>query len=71
LRDLASAAESGARSPERAPLEITVTPTGALDRDVVKQYEDLGVDRLVPIASGRSADALIEWVSRTAEAALA
>lgn len=70
LRGLASAAESGARPPERAPLEITVTPTGALDRDVVKRYEDLGVDRLVPIASGRSEDALIEWVSRTAEAVL-
>ena len=29
------------------PLEITVTPTGTLDSDVIDYYEDLGVDRLV------------------------
>ena len=30
-------------------------------------FADLGVDRLVPIARGRSVDELIEFVSRTAD----
>jgi probable F420-dependent oxidoreductase len=57
-----------AATPRRARLEISVTPGVALDRDVVRRYEDLGVDRLVPMARGRSADALLEFVSRTADA---
>jgi alkanesulfonate monooxygenase SsuD/methylene tetrahydromethanopterin reductase-like flavin-dependent oxidoreductase (luciferase family) len=39
-------AEQG-RPAELGPLGITVTPSGPLDRSVVAQYEDLGVDRLV------------------------
>ena len=35
------------RPAELGPLEITVTPSGPLDRGVVAQYEDLGVNRLV------------------------
>jgi probable F420-dependent oxidoreductase len=35
------------RPADLGPLEITVTPDGPLDRDVVARYEDLGVDRLV------------------------
>jgi probable F420-dependent oxidoreductase len=35
------------RPAELGPLEITVTPSGPLDRGVVAQYEELGVDRLV------------------------
>ena len=29
------------------PLEITITPPPPVDRDQVKRFEDLGVDRLV------------------------
>jgi alkanesulfonate monooxygenase SsuD/methylene tetrahydromethanopterin reductase-like flavin-dependent oxidoreductase (luciferase family) len=29
------------------PLEITLTPTGPLDRQAIRQYEELGIDRLV------------------------
>ena len=67
LQGLAQAAEGVTRAPERTALEVTITPSVGLDRDVVKQYEDLGVDRLVPIARGRSVDELIEFVSRTAD----
>jgi probable F420-dependent oxidoreductase len=35
------------RSAELGRLELTVTPVGTLDRAVVDQYEQLGVDRLV------------------------
>jgi len=39
-------AEHG-RPPELGPLEVTITPSGPLDRGVVDHYEDLGVARLV------------------------
>src|SRR5215471_13642548 len=35
------------RPPELGPLEISITPSGPLDRSVVAQYDALGVDRLV------------------------
>lgn len=54
------------RPPERGPLEIGVTPAGTLDADTLKRYEDLGVDRLVPIARGRDAEALVAFVEKTA-----
>jgi probable F420-dependent oxidoreductase len=49
-------------------LEIGLTPAVALDRDTVRRYEDLGVERLVPIARGRSADELVAFVEQTARA---
>jgi probable F420-dependent oxidoreductase len=66
LRGLEHAAEAGDRPAERAPLEIGVTPSVPLDRDTVKRFEDLGVDRLVPILRGRSADELVAFVERSA-----
>jgi probable F420-dependent oxidoreductase len=44
LRDVAAEHD---RPRELGPLEITVTPTGLLDRQIVERYEQLGVDRLV------------------------
>jgi probable F420-dependent oxidoreductase len=35
------------RPPELGRLELTVTPVGPFDADVVREYEQLGVDRLV------------------------
>jgi probable F420-dependent oxidoreductase len=50
-RELVAALRQTATEHERPPdlgrLEITVTPCGQLDRSVVAQYEDAGVDRLV------------------------
>jgi probable F420-dependent oxidoreductase len=53
-------------------LEIGLTPSPAvtLDRDSVRRYEDLGVERLVPIARGRTADELCAWVEETSRAVL-
>lgn len=54
------AAERGAG--RAVPLEITVTPDGAVDAERVRQYADAGVDRLVlqpADSSGPAADELI------------
>ena len=34
---------------DESDFEITVTPAGEVDADVVKAYGELGVDRLVPV----------------------
>ena len=57
-----------ARPAALGKLELGVTPAVALDRDSVRRYEDLGVERLVPIARGRSADELVAFVEQTARA---
>lgn len=54
LRDAASAHE---RPEELGRLEITVTPTGPLDRAVVEHYAELGVDRLVVLPDPDAASA--------------
>ena len=43
-----------------------MTPSLPLDRDTLRRYEDLGVERLVPILRGRDADALLAFVEKTA-----
>jgi len=47
-------------------LELSVTPALPLDRDSVKRFEDLGIQRLIPIARGRSQDQLLAFVEETA-----
>jgi len=71
VEGLAAASAAAGRPAERGPLEISVTPSGELDRDLVRRFEDLGVQRLVPIGRGRSGDALVAFVERTAEAFIA
>jgi probable F420-dependent oxidoreductase len=59
-----------ARPAALGPLEIGLTPSVPLDRDTARRYEDLGVERLVPLARGRSADELVAFAERTARAVL-
>ncbi|HEX4216164.1 MAG TPA: LLM class F420-dependent oxidoreductase [Candidatus Dormibacteraeota bacterium] len=47
LRGLREAAERCERPTELGGLEVTVTPVGPFDRDSVRRFEELGVDRLV------------------------
>jgi probable F420-dependent oxidoreductase len=62
-------AKASADTPrEGAPLEISVTPSLRLDADTLRRYEDLGVQRLVPIARGRNADEQVAFVEETAKA---
>ncbi len=49
------------------PLEISVTPAVGLDRDTVKRFEDLGVQRLIPLSPARNGDEVVEFIERTAE----
>ena len=48
------------------PLQISVTPAVPLDRDTARRYEDLGVDRLIPLSMERSPDALVESLEKLA-----
>ena len=66
LEGLRKAAKDVERPALRRSLEINVTPSVRLDADTVNRYADLGVDRLVPIARGRSADELVAFVEDTA-----
>ena len=67
---LREARQSVERPTELGPLEISVTPAGTLDADAVSRFEDLGVDRLVLLALGGSAEDLLAFVEKTAKAFL-
>jgi probable F420-dependent oxidoreductase len=56
------------RPPELGPLEISITPSVPLDRETVERFADLGVHRLIPLTTERTADALVAFVENTAEA---
>jgi hypothetical protein len=58
------------RPAELGRLEISVTPSGALDADAVSRFEDLGVDRLVLMALGGNAQDLLAFVENVASAFL-
>jgi probable F420-dependent oxidoreductase len=66
LLALRSAHASVDRPAELGKLEISVTPAGALDADAVSRFEDLGVDRLVLLPFGGSADDLVAIVDKAA-----
>lgn len=66
LDGLQEAAREVGRPPERGVLEISVTPSLRLDADVARRFEDLGVSRLIPIARGADAGAVLGFVEQTA-----
>lgn len=49
------------------PLEISVTPAGPVDMDTFRRFQDLGVDRLVLMGLGGTAEDLIAYIESTAE----
>ena len=55
------------RSTALGDLEISVTPRLRLDSDTVKQFEDLGVHRLIALTPQRSAEELMTFIKRTAD----
>lgn len=58
-------AERGVERPaELGPLEISITPGVRLDRDSARRFEDLGVERLIPLSLERSADGLVEFIEK-------
>ena len=71
LAGLARATDALDRPAALGDLEITVTPAGRVDRDVVRRYEDLGVSRLVLLpgrlpADDGAADAAVRFIEETA-----
>jgi hypothetical protein len=71
IAGLRTAAEQVERPSELAPLEITVTPRGRIDRALVEQLGDLGVHRLVLLPPGNlDLDGLAAFVGRHAPAEL-
>ena len=73
LREAAKRVERPASFPE---LEISITPPGAVDADMIKRYEDLGVSRLIlmqgftELAEQTGASALdrgLAFITETAE----
>lgn len=70
LAGLEAARHRHPRPPELGELEITITPAGKLDRDLVRRYAEAGVHRLVPFRPTRDGEGAIAFVHRTAEAVL-
>ncbi|MFI5315215.1 MAG: LLM class F420-dependent oxidoreductase [Myxococcota bacterium] len=65
IEGLRAAEQRFDREPALGRLEITVTPPGGkLDLDTVHRYAALGVDRLVLLNPGRSADEQVAGVER-------
>jgi alkanesulfonate monooxygenase SsuD/methylene tetrahydromethanopterin reductase-like flavin-dependent oxidoreductase (luciferase family) len=52
LRGLEEAARRYERPAALGPLEISITPRGKFDRDLVARFADLGVHRLIPAPLG-------------------
>ena len=63
---LRAAQQQVERPPELGPLEISVTPSVPLDADALRRFEDLGVERLVPLALAGNAEGLIASIEKTA-----
>jgi probable F420-dependent oxidoreductase len=70
IAGLEAAAERVERPAKLGELELSVTPSVALDRETVRRYEDLGVSRLVAIGRGNDGDTLVGFVEQTAESLL-
>jgi probable F420-dependent oxidoreductase len=56
--------EKGMRPGELGPLEISVTPPFRLDADGVKQYEDIGVHRLMPASGATTVEDAVHLVDK-------
>jgi probable F420-dependent oxidoreductase len=68
LAQLRITAERYQRPPELGPLEISVTPRGAIDAETAGRYAELGVHRLVFVPTsmeGSAIDAMIKQVAET------
>ena len=67
IEGIRAAQRSVQRPPNLGRLEISVTPVGRLDSDKVKQFVDLGVDRLIVYRPGRGERELLAAIEQIAE----
>ncbi len=76
LEGLQEAAKRVERPEGLGKLEISITPPGPVDADTARQYEDLGVDRLIVMrgfqdmanAGGDGADGIVSFLEEQAKA---
>jgi probable F420-dependent oxidoreductase len=71
LAGLRSAQGETSRPAALGGLEISVTPRGPVDRNVVERFAELGVHRLIPYWPLPTAEALIDRVRRFADEVIA
>lgn len=68
LAGLRGAAVETTRPAALGELEISVTPRIPVDRDTLRRFEDLGVDRVVAMIRGRTKDEVLACVEELASA---
>jgi probable F420-dependent oxidoreductase len=66
LAGLAAARDRVERPAGLGKLEISITPPFGTSADDLRRYQDLGVDRLVPIGFVGDADAMVKGIEETA-----
>ena len=66
LAGLQLAATQVTRPASLGPLEISITPYIDVDRDVLEQYAELGVQRLILRPPGADGDAIVAFIERMA-----
>jgi probable F420-dependent oxidoreductase len=71
LAGLRDAAKQVDRPDALGEIEISVTPTLKVDRDAIRRFEDMGVQRVVSLMRGRDRDSLLSFVEGLAEEAAA
>lgn len=64
---LKTLSESTSRRSDLGELEISITPRVPLTDDVIKQFEDMGVSRLILLQTGQNEDQLLEYIEQTAK----
>jgi len=64
---LKALSESTSRRSDLGELEISITPRVPLTDDVIKQFEDMGVSRLILLQTGQNEDQLLERIEQTAK----
>lgn len=62
IAGLAEAAQVVQRPASLGPLEISITPAGTLDSDLVSRYAEAGVQRLIPFPRLKTGDELVAAV---------
>ncbi len=67
LDGLKEAAQQVERPSDLGKLEISVTPKGKLDADTVKQFADLGVERLIPFKPAKTEADWIDFAKKTGD----
>jgi probable F420-dependent oxidoreductase len=63
------ACDAGLRSDAQGALEFSVTPPPGITPDLVKQYAELGVDRIIALTTARDVDGILAFVDEVAELA--